>query len=151
MAEFHTAFNANYDNAICYGFKEAVNIMKKNGIKDMGLYVPSKASFSPSQYKDIYPDFEKFMEGVAKKRKGSFLCEGHQINVYLIYESKIASLDRGGFNGGLALFQFNSNKFVKEEIDILNQKKILKDSVYIPCYQNELNDYLNEFKSSSQV
>ena len=120
-------------------FNKIKELVKNTGQTSVAIYVAQERAFYPENFEEKY---KECMNELKKKFHLSF----SNLEIFLITETRLRNMNNSGFPGGIALF-FNKPDFVVEEI----AKGKITDSVYVPCYVNEIGEYLNAFPSSVEV
>ena len=137
--QYHLCFDHDLKKQTIKAFNKIKELARVEKHANIAIYVFKEDSFNPEDYE------EKYIEEMKKLKKDFHLSYGN-IDLFLITETRLRKMNNSGFPGGIALF-FNKPDFVVEEI----AKGKITDSVYVPCYVNEIGEYLNAFPSSVEV
>ena len=137
--QYHLSFDYDVKNQTMKAFNKIKELVKNTGQTSVAIYVAQERAFYPENFEEKY---KECMNELKKKFHLSF----SNLEIFLITETRLRNMNNSGFPGGIALF-FNKPDFVVEEI----AKGKITDSVYVPCYVNEIGEYLNAFPSSVEV
>lgn len=137
--QYHLSFDYDVKNQTMKAFNKIKELVKNTGQTSVAIYVAQEKAFCPENFEEKY---KECMNELKKKFHLSF----SNLEIFLITETRLRNMNNSGFPGGIALF-FNKPDFVVEEI----AKGKITDSVYVPCYVNEIGEYLNAFPSSVEV
>ena len=137
--QYHLSFDYDVKNQTMKAFNKIKELVKNTGQTSVDIYVAQERAFYTENFEEKY---KECMNELKKKFHLSF----SNLEIFLITETRLRNMNNSGFPGGIALF-FNKPDFVVEEI----AKGKITDSVYVPCYVNEIGEYLNAFPSSVEV